>query len=41
MFYGYLDEICAYKIGEKEHIEILSFQNVVQTVNKVSDVSRS
>ena len=30
------------KIGEKEPIEnITSFQNVVQTVNKVSNVSRS
>ena len=31
-----------YKIGEKEHIEnIASFQNVLQTVNKFSDVLRS
>lgn len=29
-------------VGEKEHIEnITRFQNVVQTVNKVSDASRS
>ena len=31
-----------HKIGEKEHIAIFTcFQNVVQTVNKVSGVSRS